>query len=327
MCNNHTLVKYLLTVIFSVIYIYCYSQNNSEDNRPMEIGIDYGPSFLLGDLGGNAGKGSYFLKDINLELSHSSKGLSFTIYPVKWGGLRFGLQHTMLSGDDSKIKTSGSEEVARKRRNLDFRSTIWDAYSAIEIYPMGFFSRESDPTLQPYFFAGVGVFHFDPEGSLMDANGNKSWYKLHPLRTEGQGMTEYPDKKPYKLTQLNLPFGGGLKVKLSPRFYFGLELLYRHTFTDYIDDVSTTYIDPKYFYSYLSANEAAIAAKIHDKAIDPATGLPVTNAPGEKRGSPSQNDDYFSTLLKLGYKFSPQINFDRGTRRSKRSKTSCPVVF
>lgn len=192
---------------------------------------------------------------------------------------------------------------------------------------MNFVSKEIDPTLQPYLFVGVGLFHFDPEGSLTDANGNKNWYRLQPLRTEGQGMKEYPGREPYKLTQLNFPFGGGMKIRLSQRFYFGFELLYRHTFTDYIDDVSSNYIDPNYFYSYLPADQAVIAARIYDKSIDLVTGLPVRNLPGDQRGNPAKKDDYFSTLLKFGYKFSPGANFDGSGRRSKRSKTSCPVVF
>lgn len=40
-----------------------------------------------------------------------------------------------------------------------------------------------------------GIFHFNPEGSLTDANGRVTWHKLHPLRTEGQGMEEYPARK------------------------------------------------------------------------------------------------------------------------------------
>lgn len=99
---------------------------------------------------------------------------------------------------------------------------------------------------------GVGVFHFNPQGSLTDAAGNKTWYYLHPLRLEGQGMPEYPASKPYKLTQMNIPFGGGLKFFMSDRINVSLEFLYRKTFTDYIDDVSQRYIDVNYYNKYLT---------------------------------------------------------------------------
>ncbi len=104
-----------------------------------------------------------------------------------------------------------------------------------------------EPRLRPYVFAGFGVYHFNPQGSLTDANGNVTWYDLKPLRTEGEGMAQYPNRKEYSLTQFNVPMGAGIKYFLSHKTTIGLEVSYRQTFTDYIDDVSTNYIDPKYF--------------------------------------------------------------------------------
>ena len=60
---------------------------------------------------------------------------------------------------------------------------------------------------------------------ITDASGNKSWYYLHPLRLEGQGMPEYPYSKPYKLTQINIPFGAGLKYFASDRINISMEVI------------------------------------------------------------------------------------------------------
>lgn len=291
----------------------------------MEAGLNFGPTFFLGDLGGNRGRGSYFIKDVNLELTKMMKGAFFTVYPNSWLGFRVAGQYTFVSGRDNVINTDGRNELFRKERNLDFRSHMWEAYGACEFFPVSFANREYDeydPLLMPYVFGGVGLFHFDPEGSLKNPNGELTWYKLHPLRTEGQGMKEYPNRPTYSLTQINIPFGGGVKVRISDRVSTGIELLYRHTFTDYIDDVSTTYIDPHYFDVYLSPADAIIARKIHDKTVGIINPGITRYEPGTQRGNPNKNDDYFSCLLKLGIKIG-----NSGRDNSALRQVRCPHFY
>lgn len=290
----------------------------------VEAGLNFGPTFFLGDLGGNAGKGTRFIKDVNLELTKMMKGAFVTVYPTDWMGIRVAGQLTYVSGRDYAINSSGIHETWRKQRNLDFRSNMWEVYGAVELYPTIMFRKyeDYDPRLKPYGFVGVGLFHFNPEGSLTDGNGTTTWYKLQPLRTEGQGMTQYPDRKPYKLTQLNIPMGFGIKYDLNEKVTIGTELLYRHTFTDYIDDVSTNYIDPVYFSQYLSPQDAAIARKIHDKMFGIITPNVSRYAPGTQRGNPKQNDAYFSTLLKVGIKLGSN-DVDRKALR----QTKCPFLY
>src|SRR5690606_13448162 len=66
---------------------------------------------------------------------------------------------------------------------------------------------------------------------------------LKPLSTEGQGLPQYPDRKPYKLTQFAIPFGAGVKFRVSRNTVLAYEVGLRKIFTDYLDDVSTTYVD------------------------------------------------------------------------------------
>jgi hypothetical protein len=70
---------------------------------------------------------------------------------------------------------------------------------------------------------------------------------------------EYPERKEYKLTQLNFPLGAGIKLECSALLNLRLEILHRITRTDYLDDVSTRYIDPSLFQKYLSPNKASNA--------------------------------------------------------------------
>jgi hypothetical protein len=292
----------------------------------IEAGLNFGPTFFLGDLGGNRGKGSTFVKDVNLELTRMMKGAFISIYPNQWIGLRVAAQYTYIAGQDNLISTKGVNEMYRKARNLDFKSHMWEAYTAIELLPTMIFNKYDDyePRLKPYGFVGIGLFHFDPQGSITDANGTQTWYKLHPLHTEGQGFPEYPKVKNYNLTQVNIPMGGGIKYDLSNKVTLATELLYRKTFTDYIDDVSTTYIDPYYFTKYLSASDAAIEIKIHDKTISSLSpGVNKRVSPGDQRGNVNNNDAYFSFVLKLGIKLGP----DNSEEGRQMRQTKCPHFY
>lgn len=293
-----------------------------------EVGLNFGPSFFLGDLGGNAGIGTHaFTKDLNLEFTKLMKGAYVTMYPTKWAGLRLSAALTYLEGDDAVINTTGLDELYRKERNLDFKTNVWEANACLELYPTMLFSTdpENEPRFRPYGLIGIGVFHFNPQGSLKDSRGNKTWYYLHPLRTEGQGMAEYPKSKPYDLTQMNIPFGGGIKYYVSDRISAGVELLYRKTFTDYIDDVSQTYIDPRNFAKYLSAQDASLASRLSDKAIGVIYPGMTRYPAGSQRGNLNYTDTYFSVIAKVGIRLGP-IYESSFARRAAR-QTRCPSVY
>ena len=292
-----------------------------------EAGINVGPSFFLGDLGGNAGKGSRFIKDVNLQFTNIMKGGFIAAYPTDWFGIRLAAQTGSLQADDAAVDTKGVDELWRKQRNLDFRSNISEVYIAAEIFPLMMFPgiAEMAPRMRPYGVLGIGMFHFNPQGSLTDASGNKTWYYLHPLRTEGEGMTEYPDRKPYSLMQYNIPMGVGIKYFLSDRFNISTECLYRKSFTDYIDDVSTNYIDPVLFDKYLSAADAAIARQIHDKVYGIVTPGVTRYAPGTQRGNKNQDDAYFSFLMKFGVRLGPIYESD--IQRKAAHQLRCPAKF
>ena len=181
------------------------------------------------------------------------------------------------------------------------------------------------PRLLPYGVIGVGYFHFNPQGSLTDANGKKTWYYLRPLHTEGEGFPEYPERKMYSLSQINIPMGVGLKYYISDRVNVSFEILLRKSFTDYIDDVSTTYIDPNLFNKYLSPHDAAIARQISDKVFAIVNPGLTRNSPGTQRGNPNQNDSYFTTFLKFAIRMGPI--FDNTYDRNVASRMRCPPRF
>jgi hypothetical protein len=329
-CLLHKVGKTLLLLIITV----CFFSNSfsqgfifGNEKTKWEVGLNFGPSFFLGDLGGNAGKGKNNMKDVNLEFTKLMKGAYLTVYPTRWVGLRLAAGVTYLEGDDAIINTKGVDELWRKQRNLDFKTNVWEANLSAEIFPTMFFYNdpENQPRLRPYGLIGIGLFHFNPKGSLTDAAGNKSWYALHPLRTEGQGMAEYPTSKPYQLTQMNIPMGAGIKYFASERVNVGLEFLYRKTFTDNIDDVSQNYIDPKNFAKYLPSQDAALASKLYDKTIGIIYPGMTRWPEGTQRGDVKDKDTYFSVVLKVGFRLGPI--YESSFARSAARQTRCPSVY
>ena len=283
----------------------------------LEGGITVGPSNFLGDLGGNYGKGSPFLKDNNFQMTKFMAGAYIAAYPSDWLGFRFALNIGSIEGDDAIIKGKGGLEEARRARNLNFKSGIKEAFLAAEIYPTTFFEYDPEDVyhkIRPYGLIGVGAFSFNPKGQdpLTGA-----WVKLHELHTEGQGFAEYPDRKNYSLVQLNIPMGVGIKYFVSETVTLSLEIVHRKTFTDYIDDVSTGYIDPSLFYAYLPASQAAIADRIYNKS--PLRYLSSGYSPGDKRGTKENNDAYYSAGFKLGIRLGD-------SDRRWRNSTRCPII-
>jgi hypothetical protein len=306
----------VLLLFASLAYTSTFSQLS--DGTYWEAGITVGPSNLLGDLGGNYGKGSTFLKDHQFRTSRFMAGIFAEAYPSEWLGIRFALNIGGIEGDDALTRAKGGIEESRKARNLNFRSNIQEAFVAAEIYPLVFFEYEATDVyhkLRPYAVIGLGVFHFNPKGQD-PLTGD--WVYLKPLHTEGQGFPEFPDRKNYSLIQLNVPLGFGIKYFISDNTSLSFEIIQRKTFTDYLDDVSKTYIDPALFYAHLPAAQAALADRIYNKSPERYLGLGFS--PGNKRGTSSNNDAYYSANIKLAFRLFA------GSDRRWRNSTRCPVI-
>ncbi len=301
--------KCVLFLLCLTLFYTSYSQTRSVD-----AGITLGPSNFLGDLGGNFGKGTTFLKDNNFSQTRMMFGAHVTFNVHDWLSFRLAANIGSISGDDGIIKGKGGLEEARKFRNQNFKSNIAEVFLAAEIYPTVFFEQTPDDTyhkLRPYALVGIGGFHFNPKGTD-PVTGD--WVELRPLHTEGQGFPEYPGRKEYGLFQLNIPAGIGVKYYLLEKMAVSFEIVHRFTFTDYIDDLSSNYINPYTFYQHLPANQAALAVRMADKRNNGGNTID-----GEKRGTPTNNDGYYSIGIKLSFNIS-------GGENSVRNSTRCPIL-
>ena len=301
------MIKQLLVALLlsysspSLCQHYFYNGLYYDNTATWEAGITIGIMNCLTDLGGRTGSGKPFIKDLNWNQAQFCTGLYTSLLYQYFAGARLEAAFGRVAAADRVIKPDNSAARHRYRRNLHFRSRIAELSLTTEFHPLTLLARQSGkaaPLLSPYLLAGVGLFHFRPE-----ANSGGQWVSLPGLHTEGQGFKDFPYRLPYKLTQVNFPVGVGLKYELSALLNIRIEIIHRILSTDYLDDVSNRYIDPALFYTYLSPDKAALAAKLADRRneLNVSNNAPVLTPSGSQRGNPQNNDAYFSVVFKIGF--------------------------
>ena len=190
-------------------------------------------------------------------------------------------------------------------RNLMFRSILYEGSLVAEFNFRPYGPGATESTWTPYIFGGVAAFHFNPRARYTAYNGSEEWVDLQPLCTEGQGTTAYPTRRPYPLTQVSMPFGVGVRWRLNKHLSITAEYGFRKTWTDYLDDVSTTYVGS----DLLGAENSTLSAMMADRSD-------VPNAVGIKRGDDSLDDWYSYFNLSLGV----NMNALFGWMRSKKCR-------
>ncbi len=251
-----------------------------------EWGFMLGRSNYLGDIQtnntslaqGNLAVGVKFKKPL-------SKNLTFAT----------GIAITRIHASDS---VANNEQ--QLNRNLHFRSNISELHFMFEytLLELGM-SNNNDASkkkfrLSPYLFAGIGLYHFNPQAMYQS-----NWVDLQPLNTEGQGTNAiYNANAPYSLNQVNIPFGVGLKYALNKKITLAWELGWRKTFTDYLDDVSTVYPDLQELATI--NGQAAKILSFRGSTVKGFNG--VFPGKGARRGNPDNLDWYFINGISLNYK-------------------------
>ncbi len=206
-----------------------------------------------------------------------------------------------------KISGSDKSNAGNAVRNLSFTSPITDIHAGLEYNLLNIYER----SLVPYVFAGISYFSFNP--SAKDTLGRK--VLLQPLSTEGQGF--YQGRSKYSLHQFAIPFGGGIKFAFSENVRLAFEAGMRKTNTDYLDDVSTTYIDQ----ALLLANRGQLAVDMAFRGDELKNGA-VYPADGTQRGSAKSKDWYYFSGIQLSIRLNGNGS---GAGNTGKSKTGCPT--
>ncbi len=297
------LIGFMLGIMQKVEAQYYFYDNNTYDNPlTFEAGASIGFMNCLTDLGGRKGIGKKFIKDLNMgKTSIAGSVYLHALYKYQFG-IRAEATFGQIKADDKVLEKVKASTFGRYDRNLSFRSKITEFSLIAEAHPLFIFRSYDDeydrepPSFSPYLLGGVGFFSFKPQ-----AQRGGQWVDLQPLSTEGQGFIEYPDRKQYKLNQLNIPLGLGVKYELSSQLNVRAEFIYRKLNTDYLDDVSSEYIDPTVYSNYFTGAKLTNALLLNDRQYELNPGHVTT--PGDQRGNSSNNDAYFTFNLKIGYVF------------------------
>lgn len=287
----------LFTFSFADAQYYFYNGDFFESDFVVEVGGSIGAMNAFTDLGGRKGVGKKFVKDFNIKNTQLTGGAFLGVNYKNEIGFRIEATFGKVNAYDSILKNVAASTNGRYERHLEFQSKITEIAAIFEFHPFEIFGHYNQdnfpPEVSPYIVAGIGYFHFNPQATL-----NGGLVDLQPLHTEGQGFTEYPRVKNYKLDQINFPIGAGARYDLSPIANIRLEMVYRILNTDYLDDVSGKYIEPSYFANYLSGFRLNQALLLNDRHIPGAAYS--TAHPDGVRGNPRNNDGYVSFTLKLG---------------------------
>jgi hypothetical protein len=260
-----------------------------------EFSIGAGVSNFLGELGGANQIGTNYFKDLEWSQTRFAAAVGLRYKLSNYFALKGNATYGRVSGNDNL-----TTETFRHNRNLNFFSDIMELNINFE----GAFQQEQighryrlrkikglrGYEIYMYGFAGVGIFYFNPKTEI-----NGIVYELQPLGTEGQGFV--PTRKKYSKVQMCIPVGIGFKYTIDRTWGVGLELGLRKTFTDYIDDVSTTYFD---FAGYNVPNAAELSAIADPSLHDPAAG--AATGPGQQRGDPRDMDSYMFAIFSINYK-------------------------
>lgn len=287
------IVKLTLGVLFSLSSYSClYAQ---ETDKSFSLTIFTGPINYQGDL-----------QPSSFTIAHSNIAAGI--------GLRKPITNRLAARAGFHYGTiTAADEWNRdylKPRNLSVTTTIKEAYAGLELSVLDISAKR----FTPYIYAGIAVFHFNPWAR--DNAGTKTY--LQPLSTEGQGLSQYPEQKVYPLTQIAIPFGGGMRFAVSDAFSIGLEFNQRKTFTDYLDDVSTHYVDR----DVLLQAKGPKAVEMAYRGGQAPMGSPMYPAHGEQRGTPREMDWYYFFGLTADIK----LNSLGGLFKNGRSVASqrCP---
>lgn len=252
------------------------------------------------------GGGMNYIGDLNNESALTLPRLAGGV------GLRYRFDNRWALRVEASYGQIGCDEDYNELRNLSFRSDIIEGAVLAEFNFAPFGSGATERLWTPYLFGGLGVFHFNPMAMYTLGDGQEMWAELQPLHTEGQGSTQYPDRKAYARMQMCLPFGVGVKVRLGKTFSLAAEYGFRKTWTDYLDDVSKTYVEHELLQS--NCDDGALAEQLADRSGEVQEGY--VNAAGVKRGDDSLDDWYAYLHVSLGVSLDAMF----GWMRSKRCR-------
>ncbi|RAU81587.1 DUF6089 family protein [Pontibacter arcticus] len=322
----------LLVFLFILVATDADAQRWTQRKEYASVGVNVGAMNYFGDI-----VPAPDFTSLRIKSTRPSVGVSYTYRFAPRLSFRGGLNWGRVTGSDAESASANeAENEGRFKRNLSFRNDIKELSGVLIV---DLFENRSvyrrRPDFVPYGFVGLALFHHNPKayyergshpGITAAQDIATGWYELQPLGTEGQyadaGTGEaYP--KPYKRIQVAIPFGFGVRYKVDRNWDLSLEIGWRKTFTDYLDDASSAYALKADILNGGGSNPRA-AAILSDRSAETRLGTIIGDPAGPSvpykrlqgygtptenpfRGHNSDEDWYISTGISLNYILATRI--------------------
>jgi hypothetical protein len=249
-----------------------------------------------GEFGFTLGVATYF-GDINTRVGlHALKPAVGIFYRKQFNnymGVRLSAHYTELGYSDVY-----SENDYQLARNLSFNTALAEFAISGDFNFFKFIPGDPYHSFTPYVTIGIGVFNYNPYAYL---SGQK--YYLRPLGTEGQNIgyvgADGKTRKPYGSMAVCFPIGLGLKYSIANNLNLSIQIAERFTTTDYLDDVSTTYVGIANFPP--QNGKPSIAGVLQDRSFERGVTIGVE---GAQRGWSQQKDQYLIAEVGLSFNIS-----------------------
>jgi hypothetical protein len=178
---------------------------------------------------------------------------------------RWGWRNTFSAGRFS-ADDKFSKDAYLQNRNLSVRTFVAEYSSQLVFNFLPYEIGGSTPGMSfpftPYIFTGGAFYYFAPKAQL-----NGTYYNLRNMDTEGQGTSVYQRKRAAAL-QFAIPLGLGFKASINKKVGIGVEWGLRKLYTDYLDDVSMSYVYPPVLQKERSQEAAALSDRSLNLEVD-----------------------------------------------------------
>jgi hypothetical protein len=233
----------------------------------MEVGVNIGAAGYMGDLN---------QKD-PLDFSGAAFGafVKGNLDPYWAIGVHY--NHGKIKDNDA---TSSNPDF--RSRNLNFSTPLNELSLQVDFNFLDYFAGGGTRNFSPFIFTGIGGVLFSPRATYQGQE-----YELKYYHTEG---------KSYKSYALSIPYGAGVKARISDHWGLLTQLGYRTAHTDYLDDVGDKYPLTD-VYGKIDAEHP-----LWINLSNPSQ-LPHNFNPGGQRGNYRKNDTYFFFHIGISYTF------------------------
>ncbi|WKN33359.1 DUF6089 family protein [Porifericola rhodea] len=306
----------------------------------LTLGVSLNALNYFGDI---APKSSLLSTDI--AFTRPGIGISSSVRLGSSLAVRAAFMYGRLSSNDYEVSDpNDGDAIYRYARNLQFRNNIKEL-SVVGIYDIfeNPYSVIMRLNFTPYVFAGLAAFHHNPKGLVPEESyvyGEArsvpeagEWVALKDLQTEGKSYSNF---------SFSVPVGAGVRFRVNQVLDLEAEFNYRFLFTDYLDDVSTDFVDKGTLSSELakvmsdrSLEQVEVVSgdnrfdalvnseKVNTSNLPSYTGadgqtyvhLPGYGQAGAKRGDPNDNDIFVTTTIRAVFMIGPSPFKRSGFRR------------